>query len=178
LRLKFLALGIVIIFFGLLLISVSRNSKVIKDEDRQVVKVGERDSFEVTDVPLNSGDKFAAMYSGGGRLVSQDDVIVNVFDPFGNLTTVSYTSQVNSGIRANYTGAYKVQVGAPGLIDPSFPLLVRVEKIVENIRVEYPNSDLLPVGMSTTVIGAGISIWGVVSSKERRIRGKVKKHKT
>lgn len=174
-RLKFLGLGIVIIFVGLLLVSLSRSTVTIKNENRQIVKEGDKDSFEVTDVSLSAGDKFAVMYSGGGHLVSPDEVIVNIFDPLGNLTTFSYMATFRNGIIANYTGAYKMQVGAPGLIDPSSPLLVRVEKITETTRTEQPNSNMLPVGMSTIVIGAGISIWGTVSSKEKRMRGKVKK---
>jgi hypothetical protein len=169
----FLALGIVLIFIGLTLISSARPI-TIGYEDTQTVKEGNWNSREVTDVSLNTGDRFSVKYSGGGTQVDPAEVIVTIQDPAGNQTVVPYETSIN-GMVANLTGSYNMSVGAPGLVNPSYPLFVRVEKITNKIRTEYPNSNWLPPGLALVIIGGGMSIWGAISPK-RKARTKIKRH--
>jgi len=177
LRLGVLAIGIILLIAGLSFISVARTPTTITEKYPQIIKTGERDSTEITDIPINKGDKFIVTYSGGGQYISQEDIIVSVYDPFGNETHLSYMTERENGIIANYTGLYKVQLGAPGIIDPSRPLILTVQKIIEHTDVEYPNSNLLPLGYSMIFIGAGVTVLGAKISKRKTARSKSKKHK-
>lgn len=170
----FLALGVVLIFIGLILISIA-SPVTIHYEDTQTIKEGNWNSTEVTDVFLNAGDKFSVKYSGGGTHVNPDDVIVTITEPNTTQTTVSYETSIN-GIIADATGMYNMSVGAPGLVDPSFPLMVRVEKITDKTRTEYPNLNWLPPGLALVIIGGGISIWSAKSPK-RKAQSKTKRQR-
>jgi len=171
-RLKFLALGIALIFIGLLFISISQTAVTESKKNEERVAVGEKDSTQIN-ATLNAGDIFSVSYSGGSGYTSPEELDVTVYDPRNESTTVPYMT-IKNGIVANYTGLHRMQL--LGLfIDPSSPIILTVMKIHRWTETKYPNSDLLPVGISLIIIGTGVSIWGALSSKGRRIRGKVKK---
>jgi len=166
-RLKFLGLGIVLIFIGLLFISISQIPVTTTEKNTERVAVGEQNSTEIN-ATLNTGDEFSMSYSGGSRYVSQEDVDVNVtvyYDSRNESKIVPYIT-AKTGIVANHTGLYKMQLlGLP--IDPSYPLILTVMKIHQKIETLYPNSYMLPIGLSTIVGGLGVSVWGTTSSKRK-----------
>jgi len=169
-RIGVIALGLIIIFAGLILTSTSRNAVTIKNENRELVATGPIDVPEISNVNLNKSEKYVVTYSGGGTYVNPDEIVVNVFDPLGSLTTVNYTTEFNNGIIANSTGSYKIELGAPGLINPEYPFQLIVRKIVVTTNIEYPNSNLLPYGLAALVIGAGISLLGARSQRRKTTR--------
>lgn len=169
-RIGVLALGLIIIFAGLILTSIARSSTTKKNENQEVVATGPVGVPEISNVNLNETEKYVATYSGGGKYVSPDEVIVNIFDPSGSLTTVNYTTEFNNGFIANSTGPYKIEVGAPGLINPEYPFMLIVRKIVVTTAVEYPYFNLLLYGAAALVIGAVISVWGVTSRRRKPTR--------
>jgi len=171
-RLNFFVLGIVFIFIGLLLIEVSQAPVTTKKENTERVAVGEANSAEIN-ATLNAGDEFTVSYSGGSQYVSPEDIDVVIYSPHNKSATVSYMKARN-GIVANYTGLYKMQL--LGLfIDPSSPFILTVMRINRETVTTYPNSNLLPVGTSTIVAGTGVSVWGAMTSKKRRVRSKSRK---
>lgn len=172
-RIGFLFIGLLLVFAGLAISGISRNPVSVEDKDLQIIAEGLRDVPEVSNVNLTKGDIFVAKYSGGGSQVDPNDVIVNVFDPYGNLTAgISYTTQFLEGTLANYTGPYRIQVGGPGLIDPSYPMQIVIYKMIISNRTEYPNSDLLPLGIALVLAGSVVCIVGVISQRRtpKRIR--------
>lgn len=176
-RTSILAIGLLLLFAGLFLISLSRTPTNVPQQDRPIIKVGEKDSTEIADVYLVNNEKFYVSYIGGGRYLNPDDIFVNIVDPLGNETTLSYTEAgpVSSGIVANYTGLYKIQMGAPGLINPDLPFFMRVGKIIDHVSVEYPNSKLLPIGLSILAVGGALSVLGVLLRKRKIPRDKTRR---
>lgn len=173
-RIKLFGLGLILLFLGLALSAFSRNAVTKEEENLENIAESLRDVPEVSNVTLTKDEIFIAKYYGGGSYVNPNDVIVNVIDPYGNVTSgIPYATQFQAGIVANYTGSYTIQVGAPGLLDPSSPLLIVIfEKVVTN-SVEYPNSNLLPLALALIVIGAGISAFAATSKgKPARRLGK------
>lgn len=171
-RLKFLGLGIVLIFIGLLFISISQIPVTTTTKNTERIAVGEKDSTEIN-ATLNAGDEFSVSYSGGSHFTNPEDVDVNVtvyYDSRNESTIVPYIT-AKTGIVANHTGLYKMQLF--GLfIDPSTPLILTVMKIHQETDTSYPNSYMLPIGLSTIVSGLGVSIWGTISSKRKVKRSK------
>ncbi len=169
-RLRLLFVGLILLFAGLTITGVSRNPTTVTGSDLQKIAEGIRDVPEVSNVNLTKGDLFVAKYYGGGSYVDPNEVIVNVYDPYGNLTAgISYAFQFQHGILANYTGPYTIQVGAPGLMDPSNPLQIVIWKMIPTTHVEYPNSNLFPYGLASILIGAFLSAFGA-SSKPKQSR--------
>jgi len=172
-RKKFLAFGLVLMFLGLLFISISQTPVTETKENNEPVASGEKNSTEIN-ATLNVQDEFSLSYSGGSTYVNPKDMDVIIYDPLNKSTTVPYLTAKN-GIVANVTGLYRMQL--LGLfIDPERPLVLTVMRIHRETVTRYPNSNLLPVGMSISVIGAGISIWGALSARGRRTRGRIRKH--
>jgi len=166
-RIGLFVTGLILLFVGLTLSAISRNSVTTEDEDLQKIAEGVKDVPEVSNVNLTKGEKFVAQKTGGGRFVDPNEVVVNVYDPYGNITTgIPYQTQFQEGILANYTGPYRIQVGAPGLIDPASPLLLVVYRIVETTDTDYPNSYLLPYALASILIGASICSCGVISKQK------------
>jgi len=163
----FVATGIVLLMIGLTIISVARTPEVFTTKREEEVKRVDN-SAEITDVPLNKDDKFLVSYSGG-TTVSVEEIDIVIYDPFGNETTVPYFAS-RRGIIANYTGLYRMKlVGV--FTNPTLPpLVVTVRKIIENTRIEYPNSNMVFVGYPLLVIGGGVSLWGVKSPKRKAIK--------
>jgi len=176
-RTSFLAIGLLLVFAGLFLISLSRAPTNVPRQERPIVKVGEKDSTEIADVYFANGEKFYVSYSGGGQYTNPDDIIVNIVDPLGNETTLSYAEAgpISSGIVTNYTGLYKIQMGGPGLINPDLPFFMRVGKIIDYVSVEYPNSKLLPIGISILAVGGALSVLGALLRKRRISRDKTRR---
>ncbi len=173
-RLRLLFVGLILVFAGLTLTGVSQNPVTVRGSDLQKIAEGIKDVPEVSNVNLTKGDTFVAKYYGGGSFVDPNEVIVNVYDPYGNLTAgISYVVQFQQGTLANYTGPYRIQVGAPGLIDPSSPLQIVIFTMVTTTRVEYPNSNLLPYGLASILIGAFLCALG--ASSQRKQSRKIKK---
>ena len=166
-RIGLLAIGLLFMFTGLAIISLSRTPTVTKNENRVLIAQGLGDATEISDVNLVKNERFVVRYSGGGKYVNPEDILVNIFDPNNNITEVSYMSQYQNGMIANYTGSYRIQMGAPGLIDPESPFLMLVDRIEDNTRVEYNNSYILPYGLGALAMGTWIAFWGARSSKHR-----------
>lgn len=170
-RVGLFVMGLILLFAGLTLSAISRNAVTIEGEDLQKIVEGVRDVPEVSNVNLTKGERFVAKYSGGGRYVDPNEVVVNVYDPYGNITTgIPYQTQFQEGILANYTGSYRIQVGAPGLVDPAYPLLIVIYRMVATSRIEYPNSNLLPYALASIMVGAGICSFGVISRQKPKRR--------
>jgi len=173
-KIGLLFIGLVLVFAGLTLSGISRSPITRRDEELQKIAEGLRDIPEVSNVNLTEGDSFVAKYYGGGSHVDPNEVVVNVYDPYGNLTIgILYAAQFQKGTLANYTGPYRIQVGAPGLIDPASPLQIVIFKMVVSSRIEYPNSNLLPFGIAFIFAGAGVCIFG--ASSRRKASRKFKK---
>ena len=173
-RIQLLFVGLLLVFAGLTLTGISQSHVTIRGSDLQEITEGIKDIPEVSNVNLTKGDTFIAKYYGGGSNVDPNEVIVNVYDPYGNLTAgISYAAQFQQGTLANYTGSYRIQVGAPGLVDPRSPLQIVIFKMVITTRDEYPNSNLLPFGIASIFAGAGVCIFG--ASFRRKTPKKFKK---
>jgi hypothetical protein len=169
-RLRLFVVGLILLFAGLALTGVSRNPTPVTGNELQKIAEGVRDVPEVSNVNLTKGEIFLARYSGGGAYVDPNEVIVNVYDPYGNVTAgISYAFQFQHGILANYTGPYTIQVGAPGLLDPSSPLIIVIWEMIPTTRVEYPNSNLFPFGLASILIGAFLTAFSA-SSKPKQPR--------
>ena len=170
-RIWLFIVGLILLFAGLTLSAISRNAVTTEDEELQKIAEGVKDVPEVSNVNLTKGDRFVAKYSGGGRHVDPNEVVVNVYDPYGNITTgIPYQPQLQEGILANYTGSYRIQVGAPGLIDPSSPLLIVVYRMVKTTDIDYPNSNLLPYALASILVGAGICCLGMILRQKPKRR--------
>src|SRR3972149_8512425 len=166
-RIKLLGIGFILLFFGLALSAISRNAVTREDENLEKIAEGYRDVPEVSNVSLTQGEKFVAKYYGGGSYVDPNEVIVNVFDPYHNLTAgISYGTQFQNGISANYTGLYTVQVGAPGLLDPRSPLQIVIFRMVVTSRIEYPNLNLLPYAFASILVGVSVCTFSIVSRRK------------
>jgi len=166
-KIGLLFIGLVLLFAGLTLSGISRSPVTRRDDELQKIAEGPRDVPEVSNVNLTKGDTFVAKYYGGGSYVDPNEVIVNVYDPYGNLTAgISYGTQFQKGILANYSGSYRIQVGAPGLLDPESPLQVVIFKMVATTRIEYPNSNLLPYALASILVGTGVCIFGASSRRK------------
>ncbi len=173
-RIKLFGVGLILLFLGLTMSAFSRNAVTKRDENLEKIAEGLKDVPEVSNVTLTKNEIFVAKYYGGGSHVNPNDVIVNVLDPYGNVTSgIVYATQFKDGIVANSTGSYTIQVGAPGLLDPSSPLLIVIFKKVVTTNVEYPNSNLLPFALASITIGAGICAFAATSKgKPARRLGK------
>jgi hypothetical protein len=171
-RMGVLAIGLIVLFAGFVLLSVSRTSVTKTDENLVPIATGVRDVPEISGVNLTKDERFVVRYSGGGKNYNPEDLIINIYDPSGNLTTVLFQSQRQKGMIANYTGSYKIQMGAPGLIDPSSPFIMMIDEIEEITYSEYPNTYLHPYGLGVAAIGAGISAWGAITSKRKTTRAR------
>jgi len=170
-RIGLFVMGLILIFAGLTVSAISRNAVTIEGTELEKIQEGVRDVPEVSNVSLTEGERFVAKYSGGGRYVDQNEVLVNVFDPYGNVTVgILYQAQSRQGILANYTGFYRIQVGAPGLVDPAYPLLIVIYRMVPTSRVEYPNSNLLPYAIVSIFVGVGVCSFGVISRQRPKRR--------
>jgi len=170
-RVGLFVIGLIFLFAGLTLSAILRNAVTIEGKDLQTIVEGLRDVPEVPNVNLTKGERFVAKYSGGGRYVDPNDVVVNVFDPYGNVTEgIPYQAQFQEGILANYTGSYRIQVGAPGLVDPAYPLVIVIYRMVVTSHIEYPNSNLLPYALASILVGVGICSFGVISRQKPKRR--------
>jgi hypothetical protein len=174
-RIGIFAIGFVLLFVGLLVVSISQAVKIETGQTYVTLKNGAKDVTELTDVNLNAADRFRVRYSGGGQRVNQLEIVVIVYDPYGNITTLDYVAQYQSGIIANYSGSYRIGLGAPGLIDPDYPFLMLAEKIIQTSTTTYPNSSMLPYGLAPLIIGAGISVWSAKSSKQKINRNRTRR---
>jgi len=173
LRLKYLGIGIVLILIGLCLVSFSQTSvKTLKKNEERIVW-GEQNQTEIN-ATLDAGDEFYLAYSGGTPYANPEELDVTIYDSRNESTTVRYMDQRNNGIIANYAGTYRMQL--LGLfIDPKRPIVLTVFEIHRETVITYPNSNLLPWGISIIMVGTALSIFGFISSKERRARSKAKK---
>jgi len=176
-RTYLVAIGLVLLFVGLFLISHARTAASVPKQERPIIRVGEKDATEIADINFANGEKFYVSYTGGGRYTNPEDIIVIVFDPFGNETALSYerAGPIGRGIIANYTGTYNVTMGGQGLIDPYSPFFMSVRKIIDSVSVEYPNSNVFPVGLSVFAVGVAFSAVGVVLPRKKLSRNKTRK---
>jgi hypothetical protein len=166
-KIGLLSIGLLLVFLGIAISGIAKSSVTITGNDLQKIAEGIKDIPEVSNVNLTKGDIFVAKYYGGGSNVDPNEAIVNVYDPYGNLTSgISYLVQFQKGTLANYTGPYRIQVGAPGLIDPATPLQIVVFKMIISNRIEYPNSSSLPFGIASVFAGAGVCILGISSGRK------------
>jgi len=171
----YLATGITLLILGLLVIAVARTPTITEKEDRIALKEGGRNEFELNDVPLNQGDKFIVAYSGG-RSVPPDEIDVMIYNPNGNTTVIPYVNEWQTGIIANYTGTYKMQILGI-FIDESRPFVMYAQEINEYIVVEYPNSNLLPLGVTLLIVGPIVAVWAAKTSRRKPLRNKAKRYR-
>jgi len=179
LRLKFVAIGMILIFVGLLFVSVSQTSVTTPKDNVERIAYGDANSTKIN-ATLNAGDEFSMSYSGGSPLSSPEEIDVNITDPRNESRIVPYTTahsegSADRGIVANYSGLYKMELLGVFIDYTKPPIILTVMKIQRWKETTYPNSDMLPVGISIIVVGTGLFIWGATSSKGRRVRGKVKR---
>jgi len=167
-----LAIGIILIFIGLALLAMSRQSTIVDKSETPLIATSQVKSTEVS-FSLNKSDKFfippfqAAGYQDGGI----DDVIVHVDNPPpGNQTIILYKYTKN-GIIANYTGNYRIQL--TGLL-PGQTFTFQVRKFIEKTETQYPNSYLLPFALAFIAVGIGTSILGAKTSKRSIPRRRLK----
>lgn len=176
LRLKFLAIGLALIFLGFLLVSVSQTPETKEKKTEEKIAEGTVNSAEIN-ATLNTGDEFSLSYSGGSLNSDPNEMDVVIYDPVGESTTIPYVSEKKEGIIANQTGLHRMQL--LGLfIDPERPFILTVMRIHRRTDIRYPNSNMFPVGASTIVAGIGIFVWGATSSrgKPSRIRRHGRQH--
>jgi len=169
-----LAIGIILLFIGLALLPISRESITVDKSETQPVPPSPVNTIEISNVFLTQNDKFFLPFSGQtGYADGQDDILVYIDNPPpGNRTTMLYKATRN-GVLANYTGYYKM--GLIGVI-PGQNFIFQVRKIIEKQETQYPNSYLLPAALALIAIGTCISIFGAKTSK-RRIAPRRRKQK-
>lgn len=197
-RKAFVALGIILLFAGLIVASVSARVS----ENKQSFLVHEsKDSWE-TSGHFEKDDKLIFTFSptplegesfpdGGGNAT----IYVEIVDPYGNKTVFKVVFSRVGGYPA--PPKFSVVSNEGGLI-VSEPLgeiggivcfkgyyLANIttrnwerprtlQLHAEIVEKEYPYLSILPVGITLIVVGGSLSIWGAKSSK-RRLRSRMKK---
>lgn len=187
-RKNLLALGLVLIFMGLVFIAVSRI--VVKPEPLQKwvvveeVEAGQSADNLFLNGHLTQGDRFRVYFSlgpvSGGRLSVDATVLINLTDPIGHVKLYEIPIMYAQGklttrdrfpeVVANYTGAHKVN--ARGIWGVSLTYLALQKMEIEEKEPQYPYIIFLPVGFAVLLGGVGTSILGVKTSKRKRTRYK------
>jgi hypothetical protein len=182
-RKDILALGMFVMFLGLIFLSVSRTVKKPELKWATVVNTRAKESTEKLFLQgnLTEGDRFQVTFglnqSSSQPFLLEPEVEVNVTDPNGHskLYSIRLTS-IDSSFAcmdpfpedvANYTGTYKVTAEA-------FEILLNSLFLHRQVKTEpdHPYSFLFPVGIAIFLGGGGISLLAVKISKRKRIRNK------
>lgn len=195
-RKDLLALGILLLFLGVVFISGSRG--VVKPDPLEKWVVVEdvtpeepASSLFVQGI-LTMNDTYRVYFElapfPSGPFSIDTFAQVNVTDPNGYMESYSIpierdemgllqaTESLPGGV-ANYTGTYEVSAEVPEIFGVNFRSL-GIQKIeLEERELEYPYGILLPVGSVILLGGVAISILGAKVSRRKRIRYKRPLHK-
>lgn len=193
-RRDLLALGILLLFLGVVFISGSR--VVVKPEPLEKWVVVEDTSAEqptsslFVQGRLTRGDRFRVYFElappSPGPFSMDATVLVNLTDPNGYVEpyyipierdeggTLRLMAPFPGGV-ANYTGTYKVS--AEAILGVFFNYLDLQKIEIEEKEPQYPYGVLFPVGIAVLLGGVGISLLGTKISRRKRIRYKRPLHK-
>jgi hypothetical protein len=182
-RKDILALGMSVMFLGLVFLSASRTA--IKPEPKWDVVVNTRANESTERLflqgNLTEGDKFQVNFAldqnSAQQFLLEPEVQVNVTDPNGHSKLYSIRLRGMDGYIArldpfpqdvaNYTGTYNVTAEA-------FEILLRnlvLSKLgFVKTDPDYPYSFLFPVGIAILLGGSGISLLALKISKRKRVR--------
>lgn len=188
-RIRFVVLSLILVVLGLGFISLSRVIVTPEAKDKSTIVSGAEvrpvlptDELAV-EGNLVEGDRFKVYFTlsspQGPAIPADTGVIVNVTDPTGQSTRYDIEVEARGtppifgtmgdlpqGV-ANQTGTYKVSaVGWQVKLN----YLVLLKIITEQNDSYYPNSSLLPVGITTIIGGAGVSILGTRKQPRRTRR--------
>lgn len=193
-RKDLLAIGIFLIFLGL--ISVASSRVAIKPEPTQDwVVVEKTEVLQPTEKlsvqgDLTSGDRFRANFglsrsTGPGIVPEVSMILVNLTDPNGEIESSQIPLDLQGGAVtpmapfpkgiANYTGTYKVDARTIGVVLLNEVALEKME--IEEKELQYPYANLLPIGIAIFIGGFGISLLGVKLSKRKRMLYKRRSHR-
>jgi len=183
----FMGLGVIILFAGVIIFSLS-NSPPVEKED--VVLIEElRETFDISG-NFDKGEKLlvffhAPNWDGPYPIPDPDSAIVDVdvLDPFDNKTEfrIQFNRRQNPELwlRSNdtggldvtlplegvvgvtkYTGEYKAHIIEKAAMYYNFspPPVLRLFKVV--MEVDYPYRNYLPVGAGLAVVGVAVTVWG------------------
>lgn len=179
-----LILGVLLLFLGPILLSISKTSTPPVERWLTVQETDVDPPKEELSVQgeLADGDKFRVYFTiqfkerlnpWGPIPKDLGVIIMNLTEPSGNVVHLPdtlieeyqgfpYPRKIPEGI-ANATGTYQVDAKSIGFINLDS---LRLEKLV--IYKEEPYSFLLPVSALVTIGGIALSIFGVKTSKEKR----------
>lgn len=181
-----LALGIFLLFLGIVLIGVS-GMDVSKPEKKWTVvsEVKEEEATPLTKLAvqgnLEQGDTFRAYFELSPRpqtgAYSIDvAVVVNLTDPNGNTRTydipITYVGIMPANLEpfpegvANYTGTYKLD--AWGIWGAALNYLALKKMEFEEVEPQYPYSNLSFVGGATFLGGIGTLFLGIKAPRRKR----------
>jgi len=184
-RKGFVALGIFLLFLGLILIASSRT--VIEPDPilrwATVQDIDANPSAELLSVQgdLKSGDSFRVYFTLAPlsqQMLSQDAaVLINVTDPEGSVkeydiplalqgVQVVTKAQFPEGV-TNRSGTYKIDAWA--IWGPRLLYLTLEKKEFEESEPQYPYNNFFPVGAAVALGGIGTSVFGVKSSERKRV---------
>lgn len=195
-RRDLLALGIFLLFLGLVFISGSR--VVVKPEPFEKwvavedTTVEEPASILFVQGSLTHGDKYRVYFELAppppGPFSADTIAQVNLTDPNGYMESylipierdemglLRVTESFPGGV-ANYNGTYKVSAEVPKIFGVTFKSLsIQKIELVEK-EPQYPYGFLLPVGIAILLGGVAISLLGAKISRRKRIRYKRLLHK-
>jgi len=179
-----MALGVSILFLGVVLLGFSRMAIQLVPEFPIVAEVRAPDQTTTSlslQGNLTSGDKFLIRFDpvpapSHGQISWDTEVLINLTDPSGN--TISYNipleilqgawnpvERLPEGV-ANETGTYTVKAQSIFWV---YLRSLTLKKVVER-PPEYPYSNWFPAGIAIVVGGTGASIWGTKSSKPKKHR--------
>jgi len=192
-RRDLLALGLFLLFLGVVFISASRVTVKLEPLEKWVVvedvRVEEPASSLVVEGHLAREDRYRVYFvlapPSPGPFSLDTTVLVNLTDPNGYMESyyipieredlmLFLKAPFPEGV-ANYTGTYKVRAEAILGVFFNYLSLQKIE-LVER-EPQYPYGTLLPVGIAILLGGVGISILGAKISKRRRIRYRRPLHK-
>jgi len=197
-RKDLLALGIILLFLGLIFTSISREAVKPEPEGSWVPLAEAKESKApfwnlFVEGDLKQGDKFRIVYREGmwrsELIVEGGTVYINLTDPWGHienyeilyelsadeqLVPVEGGRRLPSEFLANDTGSYKVSAEAIWGVSLTYLALVKFE--LKEKEPYYPNSNLFPIGVVTIFGGVGVSLLGAKISKSKKIRKKGRLH--
>lgn len=181
-RKDLLALGTLLLFFGLVFVAISRVA--IRPEPTPYWVVVEEtwaqqpsDSLFVQGT-LKNGDRFRANFRlaiVGAHLLPDVVILVNITDPNEHTESFEVLVPFTKGAPkyefpehvANFTGTYKVT--AQSILPTALLSNLALQKMeIEEEEPQYPHSDFMPVGVVVLLGGFGILFLGVKLSKRRR----------
>ncbi|MFQ5999577.1 MAG: hypothetical protein ACE5J6_02240 [Candidatus Bathyarchaeia archaeon] len=137
---------------------------------------------------LEEGDGFRVYFTleplPQPRISKDASVLINVTDPegsvFGYATQEKYDIPLElQGVKvvtmkpfpkdvANHTGTYKIDAWAIWGVRLLYLALEKME--LQEREPQYPYSNLFPIGVTVALGGIGISVFGVKSSKRKKVR--------